>query len=241
VKALRVEHGAVRLADVPRPDAGGEALVRVLMSGICGTDLEIARGYAGFSGTIGHEFVGVVEKAAGRSDMIGKRVVGEINAGCGKCELCITGDPRHCPGRTVLGIVGRDGAHAEFLTLPEENLVEVPENVSDRQAVFAEPLAAAVGITELVKISPADRIALIGDGKLGLLCAMALRQVSENIVLIGRHREKLAIGREAGVEGILESEISRLGRRFDVVVEAAARNPALRPLSVWSARAGGSC
>ena len=221
MKALRVEHGAVRLADVPRPDAGGEALVRVLMSGICGTDLEIARGYAGFSGTIGHEFVGVVEKAAGRSDMIGKRVVGEINAGCGKCELCITGDPRHCPGRTVLGIVGRDGAHAEFLTLPEENLIEVPENVSDRQAVFAEPLAAAAGITEQVKISSADRIAVIGDGKLGLLCAMALRQDCENIVLIGRHREKLEIGREAGVEGILESEISRLGRRFDVVVEAS--------------------
>src|SRR5687767_11782416 len=191
------------------------------MSGICGTDLEIARGYAGFSGTIGHEFVGVVEKAAGRSDMIGKRVVGEINAGCGKCELCIKGDPRHCPSRTVLGIVGRDGAHAEFLTLPEENLIEVPENVSDRQAVFAEPLAAAAGITEQVKISPADRVAVIGDGKLGLLCAMALRQVSENIVLIGRHPEKLKIGLEAGVEGVLESEVSRLGRRFDVIVEAS--------------------
>ena len=109
--------------------------MRVLLSGICNTDLEIARGYAGFKGTIGHEFVGVVEDSTDRT-LVGRRVVGEINAGCGKCELCRAGDSRHCPLRTVLGIVGRDGAHAEFLQLPNENLVPVPNNVPDEHAVF---------------------------------------------------------------------------------------------------------
>jgi threonine dehydrogenase-like Zn-dependent dehydrogenase len=149
--------------------------VRVVKSGICNTDLEIARGYAGFSGTLGHEFVGIVERADNAPELIGKRIVGEINAGCGKCELCKTGDSRHCPNRTVLGIHGRDGAHAEFLTLPVSNLLEVPDNVSNEQAIFAEPLAAAFGITEQIEIAPQTRVAIVGDGKLGLLCAMSAR------------------------------------------------------------------
>src|SRR5206468_11435451 len=141
------------------------------------------RGYAGLEGTIGHEFVGVVERAGDMPELVGKRVVGEINAGCGTCERCVAGDPRHCTTRTVLGIVGRDGAHAQYLQLPSRNLIEVPENVADEQAVFAEPLAAAFGITEQVDITPETRVAVIGDGKLGLLCAMSLALRSQNVTL----------------------------------------------------------
>ena len=221
MKALRVNDGELILANIPPPDAGTEALVRVVRSGICNTDLEIIRGYAGFCGTIGHEFVGVVETAYDRPDLIGKRVVGEINVGCGTCKLCISGDSRHCPRRTVLGIHGRDGCHAEFLTLPSRNLLEVPANVSDDDAVFAEPLAAAYGITEQVEITPETRVAVIGDGKLGLLCAMSLALNSKNVTLIGRHRSKLAIAEAAGIEGLLASAAGKLGHHFDVVVEAS--------------------
>src|SRR5918993_5178709 len=123
MKALRYEDGLLRVAEVDAPRAAGEAVVRVTLSGVCNTDLEIARGYAGFEGTLGHEFVGVVESAPGAPALEGRRVVGEINAGCGLCGLCRAGDPRHCPARTVLGIVGRDGAHAEYLRLPASNLL----------------------------------------------------------------------------------------------------------------------
>src|ERR1041384_803753 len=164
--ALRVDKKKLSLKNVEKPDRGDEAVVRVLLSGICNTDLEIARGYAGFKGTIGHEFVGVVEESNDRA-LRGRRVVGEINAGCGKCDLCRAGDSRHCAARTVLGIVGRDGAHAEFLKLPVENLLPVPDKIPDEHAVFTEPLAAACGILERVKIHSSDRVAVIGDGKLG--------------------------------------------------------------------------
>ena len=155
--ALRVNKKSLSVRDIAKPDNAEEALVRVLVSGICNTDLEIARGYAGFNGTIGHEFVGVVEKT-------GERVVGEINAGCGKCELCRDGDSRHCATRTVLGIVDRDGAHAEFLQLPAVNLIRVPDSLPDEHAAFTEPLAAACGILERVPVTPDDRVAVIGDG-----------------------------------------------------------------------------
>lgn len=209
------------MAELPRPEAEGEALVRVLKSGICNTDIEIVRGYAGFSGTIGHEFVGVVEESPDRGDLVGKRVVGEINAGCGKCAMCAAGDPRHCPERTVLGIKGRDGAHAEFLKLPSGNLVFVPDNVSNDQAVFAEPLAAAVGITEQVAVEKDTQVAVIGDGKLGLLCAMAMKLRSDNVTLIGRHASKLALAEKRNISGILSDDISILNKRFDIVIEAS--------------------
>ncbi|HEV7796606.1 MAG TPA: alcohol dehydrogenase catalytic domain-containing protein, partial [Pyrinomonadaceae bacterium] len=137
MKALRVEKKKPAVREIEKPEAGGEALVRVLLSGICNTDLEIARGYAGFKGTIGHEFVGIVEESSDEK-LLGQRVVGEINAGCGNCKLCAAGDPRHCRERTVLGIVGRDGAHAEFLRLPLTNLHPVPDLVVDEHAVFTE-------------------------------------------------------------------------------------------------------
>lgn len=221
MKALRIDHGRLTLDDIPVPNNETEAFVRVVRSGICNTDLEIIRGYADFNGTIGHEFVGIVEAANDRPELVGKRVVGEINAGCGVCKLCLSGDARHCPRRTVLGIHGREGCHAEFLTLPTLNLIEVPDNVSDNEAVFTEPLAAAYGITEQVEIGQDTRVAVIGDGKLGILCAMSLGLKSKSVVLIGRHGSKLAIAESANIEGVLADDASKLGRQFDVVVEAS--------------------
>lgn len=221
MRALKFADDELKIAEVSAPLVDNEALIRVTKSGICNTDLEIVRGYAGFSGIIGHEFVGVVEKSAARPDLIGKRVVGEINAGCGACEKCRAGDARHCPQRTVLGILGRDGAHAEFLTLPAENLLEVPAAVDDEQAVFVEPLAAAFGITEQIAIAPQTSVAVVGDGKLGLLCAMCLALESENVVLIGKHREKLLLAEKRGIETVLLEDAARLNRSFDVTVEAS--------------------
>src|SRR5438552_14419013 len=186
MKALRVEKKRLAVRDVDKPIAGDEALVRVLLSGICNTDLEIARGYAGFKGTIGHEFVGVVEEARD-SSLVGQRVVGEINAGCGKCDLCRAGDPRHCTDRTVLGIVGRDGAHAEFLRLPSNNLLPVPEKVPDEHAVFVEPLAAACGISERVSVTATDRVGVIGDVKFGLLCSQTLALTGGQVLCSGNN------------------------------------------------------
>ena len=212
--ALRVDQKRLSVRDISKPDNGNEALVRVLLSGICNTDLEIARGYAGFNGTIGHEFVGVVEAT-------GQRVVGEINAGCGKCELCRAGDPRHCPSRTVLGIVGRDGAHAEFLQLPAVNLVPVPDKIPDEHAAFTEPLAAACGILERVAITRDDRVAVIGDGKLGLLSAQVVALTGAPALLVGKHDSKLRIAARRGIETATPKEAAKRTREFDVVVEAS--------------------
>jgi threonine dehydrogenase-like Zn-dependent dehydrogenase len=228
MKALRYENNSLRLADVRAPRREGEALVRVRLSGICNTDLEIARGYAGFQGTLGHEFVGVCVEAPAAPGLVGRRVVGEINAGCGRCELCAAGDPRHCPARTVLGIVGRDGAHAEFLRLPVANLLIVPDAVTDERAVFTEPLAAACGIAERVRISAGERVAVVGDGKLGLLCAQALRALTgAEITLVGKHDAKLSVARRRGVETVRLEQLDgkknarAFDRAFDVVVEAS--------------------
>lgn len=209
------------VADVAEPEAAGEAVVRVHLSGICNTDLEIARGYAGFQGTIGHEFVGVVEDPGEGPIARGERVVGEINAGCGACERCRRGDPRHCERRTVLGIVGRDGAHAELLKLPARNLVRVPHSVPDEQAVFAEPLAAACGVLERCPVEPTTRVAVIGDGKLGLLCAMVLKAHGCTPLLVGKHATKLAIAKRRGIETASVVEAHDEDRSFDVVVEAS--------------------
>lgn len=222
--ALRVEKKQLKLRDIEKPHSPDEALVRVLLSGICNTDLEIARGYAGFNGTIGHEFVGVVERSDDRK-LVGRRVVGEINAGCGRCDLCRAGDPRHCPSRTVLGIVGRDGAHAEFLQLPNVNLIPVPKNIPDEQAVFTEPLAAACGILERAAITKKDRVAVIGDGKLGLLCAQVVARTGAETLLVGKHSEKLRIAAQRGIETAKPNEAAKRPREFDVVVEASGAAP----------------
>jgi threonine dehydrogenase-like Zn-dependent dehydrogenase len=221
MKALRVSDGKTGVVEVERPERNDESLVRVLQSGICNTDLEIARGYAGFTGTIGHEFVGVVEESHDTS-LVGKRVVGEINAGCGRCGLCLAGDPRHCPNRTVLGIHDRDGAHAEFLKLPQENLIEVPATVSDAAAVFIEPLAAAFGISEQVDFNESTRTAIVGDGKLGILCARSISLLTSGVTLIGKHRRKLDVAEKYGnVTGMLTSDVAQIGKKFDVVVETS--------------------
>ncbi len=220
--ALRYERDVLNVADIPKPREEGEAIVRVTLSGICNTDVEIARGYAGFQGTLGHEFVGVVESAPDSSRALtGRRVAGEINAGCGDCLSCAMGDPRHCPRRTVLGIVNRDGAHAEFLRLPAVNLLPVPDEVPDERAVFAEPLAAAVGITERVPIKEDMCVAVIGDGKLGLLCAQTLALTGARVMLVGKHAEKLRIAGRRGIQTRLIDEACVPVRAFDVVVEAS--------------------
>ena len=222
--ALRVDKKRVAVRDIEKPRADNEAIVRVTLSGICNTDLEIARGYAGFQGTIGHEFVGVIENSVDRS-LLGQRVVGEINAGCGKCDLCKAGDPRHCPNRTVLGIVGRDGAHAEFLRLPVENLLRIPKTISDEHAVFTEPLAAACGILERAAIKRTDRVAVLGDGKLGLLCAQVVALTGAQTLLVGRHAPKLRIAERRGIETMKPKEAAKRKREFDVVVEASGAAP----------------
>jgi len=237
MKALRYENRELKIADVAKPIGDGEAVVRVTLSGICNTDLEIARGYAGFQGTIGHEFVGVIEslseaRASARAPnpsepsmtvglAPGQRVVGEINAGCGVCDLCRSGDPRHCPQRTVLGIVGRDGAHAEFLKLPMVNLLPVPREIPDEHAVFAEPLAAACGILERAVVSEDTNLAVIGDGKLGLLCAQVLATTGAAVTLIGKHQNKLQIAARRSLETITVEQASSRTRQFDLVVEAS--------------------
>ncbi|HKO44530.1 MAG TPA: alcohol dehydrogenase catalytic domain-containing protein [Pyrinomonadaceae bacterium] len=218
MKALRVDKKKLAVREIEKPEAGGEALVRVLLSGICNTDLEIARGYAGFKGTIGHEFVGVMD---GDGPLSGQRVVGEINAGCGECGLCLAGDPRHCAQRTVLGILGRDGAHAEFLRLPVKNLFKVPSGVPDEHAVFTEPLAAACGILERVEVKNGDRVAVMGDGKLGLLCAQVLALSGAQVMLIGKHPEKVRIAERRGIETATVKSGARRKHEFDVVVEAS--------------------
>ena len=221
--ALKISNQQLKLQEAANPIADGETLVRVLRSGICRTDLELVKGYSGFQGTPGHEFVGVVETSADRTGLVGKRIVGEINAGCGVCELCKAGDQRHCPSRTVLGIVGRDGAHAELLKLPSRNLLEVPGNVPDEAAVFVEPLAAAIGINERFRFEAGSNVAVIGDGKLGILCAraLAITPPSKSITMIGRNDEKLKLAAKSGVETIKSDRALNVKHRFDAVVEAS--------------------
>lgn len=219
MKALRFEDGELRLAEAARPARAGEALVRVRLAGICNTDLEIVRGYAGFSGTLGHEFVGVVAESPDPAQ-VGRRVVGEINAGCGACAGCRAGDARHCAGRTVLGIRGRDGAFAEYLSLPPGNLRPVPDGVSDRRAVFAEPLAAACEILDQVAIGPGHRVGVVGDGKLGQLVARVLATTGCRLLLVGKHEEKLRLAARAGIATARLAELTP-DRGCDFVVEAS--------------------
>lgn len=218
MKALHFENGALKLAELPPPECSGEALVRVTLAGICNTDLEILRGYAAFQGILGHEFVGVVE-ASPDHRQIGQRVVGEINLGCGVCADCRARDPRHCRKRTVLGIRGRDGAFAEFLCLPPQNLLPVPAALSDRAAVFTEPLAAACEILAQITIQPRHQVAVIGDGKLGQLIARVLATTGCELILIGKHPDKLELAAQAGIHTRLKTEVEAAS--FDFVIEAS--------------------
>lgn len=191
MKAL-VFDGRLRLVtDHPEPQLKpGWAILRVTQAGICRTDLELTKGYMGFRGVLGHEFVGVVS-ACGDESWIGKRVVGEINAACGDCAWCRRGLGRHCPHRSVLGIQGLDGCMAEYCTLPIANLREVPDPISDSRAIFTEPVSAAFEILEQVRVSESDRGVVLGDGKLGILCAWALATETLDVTLVGHHPSKL--------------------------------------------------
>ncbi len=195
-----------------------EALIKVRMAGICNTDLELVKGYMGFQGVLGHEFVGVVEKSP-TPEWMGKRVCGEINLGCGECNYCRRGWNRHCPNRTVLGILNKDGAFAEYVTLPVENLHAVPDAIPDKHAVFVEPLAAALEILEQVHIEPNHKVAVIGDGKLGLLICQVLRLTGCQLILIGKHNKKLTLAKSWGVETWQLEQFPE--EKCDMVVEAS--------------------
>jgi len=205
----------------PEPDSA-ETLVRVDLAGICGTDLEILDGYMKYDGILGHEFVGTVKQSK-NSKLIGKRVVGEINAGCGVCSSCKIGMSRHCPNRTVLGILKRNGVFAEFVSLPEKNLHVLPDSISDEEAVFIEPLAAAFEIKEQVKLDPRWRVAVIGDGRLAQLIIRVLKLSCNNITCFGRYKNKLKILDKLETKtkiGIKSSDEFT----FDLVVEATGSN-----------------
>jgi threonine dehydrogenase-like Zn-dependent dehydrogenase len=197
--AVHLESGRVRLRKVPLPRVPeGFARIRLLAAGICSTDLELQRGYYGFSGTPGHEFVGEVTDAADKS-WVGKRVVGEINLACGHCDWCKRGLGRHCPTRTVLGIVKHPGAFREFLTLPIRNLHRVSDSISTEEGVFVEPIAAACEILDQVKIPKGERVAVLGDGKLGLLVSQVLQANGSRVHLFGKHRDKMRLVKSSGV------------------------------------------
>lgn len=208
--------------DKPVPE-NGEALIKVGLAGICKTDIEITKGYMDFRGILGHEFVGRVESSMDPG-LVGKRVVGEINVGCGKCEFCAKGLERHCFTRSVMGILNRPGSLAEYTTLPEKNLCVVPDSVSDEQAAFVEPLAAGLEILEQVKIEPNSKVLVIGDGRLGLLTSMVLRLTGCDLYALGKHEEKLHILGSLGIQTVLLKEIENKERIFDVVIEASG-NP----------------
>lgn len=233
------ENGTIGVVPQAKPvPAPGEALVRVVMAGICNTDVELFKGYYGFTGTPGHEFTGVVEAAPDAPVLIGKRVTADINiapparasepapggpdaqSGPSALPPARRTDHRHTPGRTVLGILGKEGAFASYLTIPQENLRFIPDGLPDEKAVFAEPLAAALEAAQQALIKATDRVLVLGDGKLGVLAALGLRLWNPGIVLAGRHPEKLAIAAAQGVRTALSKEVSG---PFDLIVEATGR------------------
>lgn len=223
--AVAGEHGLVVRNDYPLPTAQGrEALIRVRLAGVCATDIELLRGYkGGFRGVLGHEFVGEVIRAPADPSWEGRRVVGEINVGCGRCNFCRRGLGKHCRQRTSLGIIGRDGVFADYTLLPVENLHVVPDHVPDEAAVFAEPLAAAYELLEQVNIGPGQRVTVLGDGRLGLLCAFVLAQTDCDLTVVGRNPEKLALLTGTGAQTVLSSPdtLDRLvDDPADIVVDA---------------------
>ena len=216
MRALVLDRDALsNRVDYPTPTPlAGEVLVRVLRAGVCETDLQLMRGYMGFSGVLGHEFVGIAESGP----MKGQRVVGEINCSCGKCPTCQADAPSHCPNRTVLGILNHDGAFADYITVPQRNLHVVPEDMPTDVAVFTEPVAAAFQIPAQMTIHRHDRIVVLGDGRLGNLCAQVLAHLSKDVTVVGKHEEKLALLRTLGIKTALLAEFPAK-RDVDIVVD----------------------
>lgn len=221
MKAVVFDEGLKLVNDYEKPSPKkGEALVKISMAGICNTDYEITKGYMGYKGVLGHEFVGTVEEINDENkSLLGKRVVGEINCGCGNCEWCHQGLERHCPNRQTLGIWQKDGCFSEYLTMPLDTLLEVPKNVSDEQAVFVEPLAAGLEILEQLHIQPIQKVIILGDGKLGLATSLALNASNIDVLLVGKHQNKLDIAKAQSVKVKLLSDLE-IKKEWDFVVEA---------------------
>lgn len=227
--ALLTDDGLTIQNDVPLPSLqNGEVLVRVVQAGICETDLQLVRGYMGFRGVLGHEFVGMAQ--SGR--YAGRRVVGEINCSCHACPTCHSGLPNHCPHRTVLGILGHDGAFAEFVAVPERNLHAVPDGVTDDQAVFVEPLAAAFQIPAQIPDLAGQRVVVLGDGRLGQLCARVLKQVGPRLLVVGKHQRKLSLLIDRGIETALRTDVAP-DRHADVVVDCTGSPTGIQDAFAW--------
>lgn len=223
MKALVFDKELKLVNDYEKPiPKKNEALVKVTLAGICNTDYEITKGYMGYVGILGHEAVGIVEDVnSDDKSLIGKRVVPEISYGCEdpECEWCAKKNYRHCPNRHTLGIWQKDGVFAQYFTMPTKVLFEVPENVPDSQAVFVEPLAAALEINEQLHIKPMDKVVVLGDGKLGLITALALNSQNIDVTLVGKHQNKLDIAKEQGVNTALLQDFT-IEKKYDIVVEA---------------------
>ncbi|MGA7875827.1 MAG: alcohol dehydrogenase catalytic domain-containing protein [Desulfoferrobacter sp.] len=230
MKALQFKNKILSFVDKPKPMVNDhEVLIKPLVAGICNTDIELFEGYYHFDGIPGHEFVGIVDKSPGNPHLEGKRVVCEINIGCRDCRWCRIGSQRHCLSRRVIGIKDWDGAFAEYVKAPLENIHNVDETISNEIAVFVEPLAASLQLSQQIHIRSADRMAVLGDGKLGLLTALALRHCNPDLILIGKHRDKLAIASEQGVKTFhrkspeLILELKRTRGCFAIVVDATGK------------------
>lgn len=230
MKAASFSNKTISLIDKPLPQLNaGEILVKSVAAGICHTDIELFNGYYQFDGVAGHEFAGIVQNSPGQPEIEGKRVVADINCGCGACSWCRTGNQRHCPSRRVIGIRAWDGAFAEYLKVPLANVHLIGPGISDEQAVFAEPLAAALEISQQIHITNRHRMVVLGDGKLGLLAALALRHYSSGITLVGKHRNKLTIAEKQHIntfqvqsnDDLLDLP-QKLGL-FDIVIEATGK------------------
>lgn len=230
MNVLYLENGQVQLrTDYPEPQPGpGEALITVTLAGVCSTDLELVKGYLPFTGVLGHEFVGEVTAVGSPetdNDWLGRRVVGTINLGCGRCPVCLADGAEHCPQRTVLGIAGKDGVFAQYVTLPITNLLPVPDGVTDEQAVFTEPLAAALRIREQVAVRPTARTAVVGPGRLGLLIGQVLALGGGQVTMLGRSAASLALPARLGLATGLTTDFA--DNSFDFVVEATGNGAGL--------------
>jgi threonine dehydrogenase-like Zn-dependent dehydrogenase len=236
MRAIVLNHNTLSSpSDYPTPTPGdSEVLVRVLRAGVCETDLQLIRGYMGFNGVLGHEFVGVAEAGP----LKGRRVVSEINCSCETCPTCDAGRPTHCPNRTVLGILNHDGAFADYIAVPLQNLHAVPDSVSDDEAVFTEPLAAAFEVPAQVTIDHDDRVVVLGDGRLGNLCAQVLSRFTQHVTVVGKHPEKLALLSRATVATKLLSDIEP-SHDQDVVVDCTG-SPTGLPTALSQVRPRGT-
>jgi threonine dehydrogenase-like Zn-dependent dehydrogenase len=223
MRALHLDGTVTFRTDYPKPHPSApDVLVRVLTAGVCETDLQLIRGYMGYSGVLGHEFVGVAETGP----LAGRRVAGEINCSCGQCAMCARRLPTHCSNRTVIGILRHDGAFADYVVVPQRNLHAIPDQIPNEAAVFVEPVAAAFQILEQVAVSGDDRVVILGDGRLGNLCAQVLARVTSRLTVVGKHDAKLQILRDMGIDTVLLPE-NPPDRSADLVVDCTGSETGL--------------